>query len=76
MVVTEQAAANLDSDKPFIDIIPDSKINDLEFIKQIVEKNRETSIAMREEIRRYCVDKFGWDSIISKYESIIKGEVN
>ena len=76
LVVTEQAAANLDSDKPFIDIIPDSKINDLEFIKQIVEKNRETSIAMREEIRRYCVDKFGWDSIISKYESIIKGEVN
>lgn len=76
LVITEQATANLDLSKPFINIIPDSKVDDIEFIKQTIEENREVSIGMREEIRQYCIDQFGWDSIISKYESIIEGKVN
>ena len=72
LVVSEQATANLDLDKPFISVIPNSKSEDLKFIKATIEKNREISSGLREEIRKYCIEKFGWDSIISKYESIIE----
>jgi len=75
LVVSEQATSNLDTNKPFIDVIPDSKVTDTEFIKQTIEKNRETACSMRQEIRQYCVDEFGWDNIIAKYETVI-GEIS
>jgi len=68
LVVSEQAAANLDLSLPFIDVIPNSKITDLEFIKRTIKKNREVSLSMREEIRSYCIKEFGWENIIKKYE--------
>jgi glycosyltransferase involved in cell wall biosynthesis len=71
LVVSEQATANLDTSKPFIDVIPQDKINDREFVKRTIEKNREASCSMRKEIRDYCIKKFSWDSIIGKYEKAI-----
>lgn len=67
LVISEFATANLDTDLPFIDVIPESKINDLEYIKGIIRSNQEKSIRMRNEIRSYITEKFSWEKIISNH---------
>lgn len=72
LVVSEQSVANLDTTRPFIEVIPDDKINDDDYLKQKIEKNRKISLSMRKEIRQYCFDNFDWSVIIKKYISIIE----
>ena len=66
VVVSECGIANLDLDKDFISVIPDSKINDIEYIEKHVIMNREYSINHRQEIRDYA-KKFDWPEIFDKY---------
>jgi glycosyltransferase involved in cell wall biosynthesis len=66
IVISEFATANLDLDKEFIDVIPENKINDIEYIKSIIFKNREYSISHREEILEYSKN-FEWSNIIKNY---------
>jgi hypothetical protein len=66
IVISEFATANLDLDKEFIDVIPEEKINDLEYIENIISKNREYSISHREEILEYSKN-FEWINIIKNY---------
>jgi len=67
LVISEFSTANLDTDLPFIDVIPESKINDLEYIKGIIRSNQEKSIRMRNEIRSYVTENFSWEKIISNH---------
>lgn len=67
LVISEWATANLDISLPFIDVIPENKISDIEYVSDIIEKNRKKSISMRGDIRKYVVDNFSWDHIVSKY---------
>ena len=53
IVISEFATANLDLDKEFIDVIPENKINDIEYIENIIIKNREYSTSHREEVLEY-----------------------
>lgn len=71
LVLSEQSSANLDLSKPFITVIPDDKINDFDYLKQKIEENREISLQMRSEIRKYCFENFDWSVIIEKYKSIL-----
>jgi hypothetical protein len=64
LVISEFATANLDLSLPFIDVIPESRINDSEYISGVIRKNREKSIPIRKEIRDYVVSKFSWESVI------------
>ena len=66
VVVSECGIANLDLDKDFISVIPDAKINDIEYIEKHVIMNREYSINHRQEIRDYA-KKFDWPEIFNKY---------
>lgn len=66
IVVTEWGKANLDDTKKFIDIIPESKINDIKYIESIIIKNRNYSINHREEIIEYSKN-FNWEKIIKEY---------
>lgn len=66
IVVSEWGAANLDLTKDFIDVIPEDKINDMEFVKFIIDKNRQKSISMRDEIREYAITNFSWKKIITQ----------
>jgi glycosyltransferase involved in cell wall biosynthesis len=66
VVISEFATANLDLDKEFIDVIPENKINDLEYIESIIIKNREYSISHRKEILEYSKN-FEWVNIIKNY---------
>lgn len=72
LVVSEYAAANLDRSLPFIDVIPNEKLEDLEYISCILAKNRKISITMRKEIREYGIHMFGWHNVLQKYISTLQ----
>lgn len=78
IVISEYATANLDLNKKFIDVIPENKINDLEYIKNVIEKNRDYSVSHREEIFEYSKN-FDWINVIKNYylpniENLIYGQ--
>jgi glycosyltransferase involved in cell wall biosynthesis len=67
LVISEWAAANLNKDLPFIDVIPEYRINDIAYVDGIIRSNREKSITMREEIRNYVTENFSWEKIIRNH---------
>ena len=71
IVCSKYAAYDLDTSLPFITTIPDDKLNDLEYVKNVIKENREVSIGMREEIRDYGVKNFSWENIVNQYEKDI-----
>ena len=66
VVVCEWGKANLDTDKEFITVIPEAKVNDLKYVEDAIIKNREYSIVHREEILEYSKG-FDWVSVIKKH---------
>lgn len=66
VVVSEYATANLDLDKDFIDVIPENKINDIQYIENLIIKNRKYSVQNREEILQYA-KTFEWENIIKTF---------
>lgn len=67
VVVNEESAANLDASKDFISVIPNNKIHDMEYVRNVLKKNRQVSILKREEIRRYAQETFDWEVISKEY---------
>ena len=72
LVLSEVAVANLDLDKPYITVIPNDKLENIEYVKEQVENNRAISLKERENIRKYGLDKFSWKNIIEEYRTIIE----
>tara|TARA_R110000796_G_scaffold76232_1_gene170653 strand:+ start:1386 stop:2345 length:960 start_codon:yes stop_codon:yes gene_type:complete len=72
VVVSDVAAANLDRDKKFITVIPDDKIEDVDYVRREIIKNREISVTMRREIREYAKNKFSWDVVVDNYLNTLK----
>jgi len=66
VVVSQWAAANLDTNKGFITVIPESKISDIEFVESEIIKNREYSAENRKEILDYAKE-FEWSRIVDEY---------
>lgn len=66
VVVCEWGKANLDMNKQFITIIPEDKINDLNYVEGAIIENREYSIKNRMEILEYS-KQFDWIEILQKY---------
>jgi hypothetical protein len=64
VVVSESVAVELDETQEFVDVIPENKIEDLEYLKSIIEKNKIYSVENREKIREYGVNTFSLDCII------------
>jgi glycosyltransferase involved in cell wall biosynthesis len=65
LVISEWATANLDLSLPFIDVIPESKINDIEYVSQVISNNRLKSVLMRNQIRDYAIQNFSWEKIVT-----------
>lgn len=72
LVISESSTANLDLTKPFIDVIPESKIRDINYVESIINENRLKSLSMREEIRQYGINNFDWSTIVDNYINLIK----
>ena len=66
VVVSEWAAANLDTSKGFVTVIPESKINDIKFVESEIIKNREYSVTNRDEVLDYAKE-FEWSKIVDEY---------
>jgi glycosyltransferase involved in cell wall biosynthesis len=66
VVLSECSSANLDN-KDFITIIPDKKLEDIEFVESEIIRNRELSVEKRDEIRAYGLSRFSWSTIVEKY---------
>jgi len=71
LVISEVASANLDTTKDFITVIPDNKVQDLEYVTEQILKNRQISLTMRNEIRQYAKENFSWDIVTDKYIDLI-----
>jgi hypothetical protein len=71
VVVSEAVSPELDTSKSFIDVIPEDKIDDIEYIQSVVDRNKRHSRQIRKEIRKYGIDTFGLENILA-YEYIPK----
>jgi glycosyltransferase involved in cell wall biosynthesis len=67
LVISEFATAHLDTDLPFIDVIPENMISDKDYVSRVIEKNRKISVTMRKSIREYVERNFSWEVIIQKH---------
>ena len=63
LVISECAAANLDTSLPFIDVVKEKDVYNIDYVNSIISKNRKISIEMRKEIREYSL-KFDWNNVV------------
>ena len=63
VVVTEWGAANLDTTKDFITVIPENRVSDIEYVRSQIIENRNYSIEHRQEILEYS-KQFDWVNVI------------
>jgi len=63
VVVCEYGAANLDTTKDFVTVIPESKINDLKYLEDEIIKNRDYSVSHKDDIIKYA-SNFDWVNVI------------
>ena len=73
VVVSECASANLDIsvERPWITVIPNGRLDDLEYVGARIKENRNAALAARVDVREYGLNKFGWSKIL-KDEYLIK----
>ena len=68
LVVSERAAANLDSSLPFITVIPDVVLHDLEYVALSIRRNRQRCKELgRVVIRDYGLHKFALSAWVDRY---------
>lgn len=72
VVISEFCTANLDLSKPFIDVVPEDKINDQEYVHKTIFDNREKSIELRKDIRNYALENFSWKKRVAEYSELIQ----
>jgi len=70
VVVSKCASANLDLNKNFIDVIEDNELDNISYVKGVIEKNREICKIERLNIREYGLSNFSWRRIIDEYCNI------
>ena len=70
LVLSEPASQSLDKTKPWITVIPERRIQDIDYINNAISNNRQISTLMRTEIREYA-KTFDWSNIIKNYLSQI-----
>ena len=63
LVLSEFACANLDLSLPFIDVIPESQINNIPYVQRVLKENAAKSVPMREKIKEYGTS-FSWKNVV------------
>lgn len=72
LVISEAATANLDLSKPFIDVIPENKITDINYVNEVIQNNKIKSLSMRKEIREYAEKNFSLSKIVYDYRKVLQ----
>jgi len=71
VVTSKYCAYELDDNLPFITIISDDKLEDLDYVSKCLIENREISLSMKEEISQYGIENFSWNELIKTYSKNI-----
>ena len=71
LVISEQASQNLDTSLDFIEVIPNNKINDIEYVKSAIINNRNLCNNIDRNIILEYAKTFDWSEIIKKYVSYL-----
>ena len=72
VVASEFAVSNLDTSLPFIDVISESQITNTTYVNDVLAKNREVSVNMRQDIRDYAEANFRWDVVVeNRYLDVV-----
>ena len=71
IVVNKSSAENLEKNLDFITIIEDNKIDDLDYIKQKINENKQISGSQRKSIREYGISQFDISIEVKKYMEIV-----
>lgn len=66
LVLSPCAAANLDTRQPFITVLKATELYDVGKVAEAIRRNREVSVSMRSDIRRYS-ERFFWRHIAHEY---------
>jgi hypothetical protein len=64
VVVSESVSQELDISKKFITVIPENKMNDLQYIREKIDYNRWVSFTERKNIREYGIKNFDFNNIV------------
>lgn len=72
VVVSEQNINELDTSLDFIEVIPDDKLDDLEYVSSKISENRRISLGKRNEIREYGIKSFSLVEKMKKYSSDVE----
>ena len=72
IVVSECSTGNIDTNLSFVDVVPNNQLNNIEYVTNIINKNREISIKNRDEIRKYGLETFSWKNIIHRYKQLLE----
>jgi glycosyltransferase involved in cell wall biosynthesis len=67
LVISESSSANLDLDLPYIEVIKNSDLDNIDYIKEKIRKNQKISNERRKEIRKYGLENFSWEHTVTKY---------
>jgi len=70
VVVSEAASVNLDARLPWITVIPERKITDIDFVAGEIARNREISLRHRAQIRAYGIENFSWEKLVPRYADL------
>lgn len=71
VVTSEYCVDELDTNLPFISIVPTDKLQNLEYVSSILEENKKISLSMRDEIVNYAISNFSWKKLIKTYSKNI-----
>lgn len=67
LVISRVASANLDTTKPWIHIVEESDFTNKDKISNLIDEAIRNNQQYRNDIRKYAVEKFSWDSIAKNY---------
>ena len=71
VIINSHSTNDIDITLPFIDVIPDAKLDDLNYIQTVIEKNRD--YIDRDKIREYALKHFAWPYLVEVYlKNILK----
>lgn len=72
VVISEYAAHDLPKGLPFVTVIPNEKLEDIEYVEEKIKENREVSVDMRDDIRQFAIDNFSWENLVKLYAENIE----
>ena len=66
VVISSVCQANIDTSKPWITLLEENRINDIEYLKRMIENNHIMCQGIRDTIRTYAKNEFQWNYVFQE----------